>query len=241
MGKENQVVVMKLANNWIDLFTHSSFFCVNKIEEGPLLLKNNQESIVYDKVVDGFHPSRKDEFLLGRLCASKAYQLRTGNELVSLPAAEDRSPIWPTGVVGSISHSKTWIGAAVSESINLVGVGIDFEQVGRARSELSSHIRSECDLKNHKDLSEKELLTIIFSCKESLYKSLYPTVRKFFGFEDAAIKEINLKENFFLIELLTQLTPEFGPESRYEFIGKIAINNGDCLTVLEIPHASLEK
>lgn len=223
--------------NWSDLFSRSSFFAINKEEELNLDLLKIQDNISYHAGVDSFHPKRKEEFLLGRVCASVAHRDRTGVELLSLPVNQDRSPLWPSEVVGSISHNQFWVGAAVAKSTELLGVGIDFEVVGRTKLELAAQIRSDKDIKTHPELSPEELLTLIFSCKESLYKALYPTVKKFFGFEDAALREIDLTRGEFAIELLNDLNLNFGPNSRQTFHGRFTVLNKSCLTVLEIAHS----
>jgi enterobactin synthetase component D len=225
---------MNSTETWSKLFSKSSFFAINKEEDLDNQLAKIQSQIIYDKKVDGFHPNRKDEFLLGRVCASKAFELCTGHELLSLPVNADRSPQWPSEVVGTISHNQYWVGAAVAKSSDLVGLGMDFEVMGRTRLELAKQIRTAEDIKQHPKLSDEELLTVIFSCKESLYKALYPSVQKFFGFEDAAVVELDLDNGTFTINLLTQLSLKFGISSHQSFTGRIALDNRNCLTVLEV-------
>lgn len=222
---------------WANLFTKSSFFALSKEEDLSADLKEYQSKILYTSAVETFHPKRKDEFLLGRLCASKAHELCTGRELLSLPANKDRSPDWPTNVVGSISHNQSLVGAAVAHSSDLLGVGIDFEVMGRTKLELAKQIRSPGDINKHPKLSDEELLTLIFSCKETLYKALYPSVKKFFGFEDAALRELDLENGTFKIDLLTELSLKFGPNSHQSFYGRLALQNENCLTCLEIFHS----
>lgn len=225
---------MNTTETWSRLFSKSSFFAINKGEDLDNNLKNYQSKIQYDQKVESYHPNRKNEFILGRVCASKAYELCTGRELLSLPVNTDRSPAWPIDVVGSISHNQYWVGAAVANHDDLIGVGIDFEVMGRTKLELAKQIRSPGDILKHAELSDEELLTVIFSCKESLYKALYPSVKKFFGFEDAAVREIDLVNGTFTIELLTQLSLKFGINSHKSFQGRLALNNRNCLTVLEV-------
>lgn len=227
---------MNQSEIWSKLFTKSSFFALSKEEDLSADLKDYQSKILYTAAVDTFHPKRKSEFLLGRLCASKAHELCTGRELLSLPVNKDRSPEWPSDVVGSISHNQFLVGAAVAHSADLLGVGIDFEVMGRTKLELAKQIRSPGDLKKHPKLSDEELLTIIFSCKETLYKALYPTVKVFFGFEDAALRELDLEHGTFKIDLLTELSLKFGPNSHQSFTGHLALQNETCLTALEIFH-----
>lgn len=215
---------------WNNLFKKSQFACLDKRQDVSLYLKESR----YENTLKTAHPERRKEFILGRICASRAYYEVERENLLELISNEDRSPAWPSSVVGSISHSKEWVGAAVAKASDLIGLGIDFETIGRAKPEISSHIKTEEDLKNHPDLSEEELLTLIFSSKESLYKALHPIIKKFFGFQDAAVKEINVENGSFVIVLLTDLSDNFGPKTRHEFHGRFAVYAETCLTVLEI-------
>ena len=224
-------------NSFSSLFLQSSFFCLpkDKVQSASLLDLQNR---LQNHDIDNFHPSRKKEFLLGRVCASKAYELYFGSELLTLPTAADRSPVWPKEVIGSITHNQNWVGAAVSSSQKLLGIGIDLEVIGRAKLELSRYIRSSKDLLTHQSLNSNELLTLIFSAKESLYKALYPHVKCFFGFEAAAVTNIDMAKGIFQIVLVKDISPLYGPSGpngRFQFEGRFIIVEGNCLTVLEIP------
>lgn len=223
---------MNSKNDWSALFSESSFFCLKKDDK----LNTELCSKLNYPEIENFHPGRKNEFLLGRLCASRAHQLHFGTELLSLPINPNRSPAWPSGVIGSISHNQFWVGAAVSKTKSLLGVGIDFEVMGRTKLELGGYIRSAEDLKTHPSFNETELLTLIFSAKESLYKALSPTVQSFFGFEAAALREINIGPGSFKIDLVSEISPGFGPNHRFHFEGRFMIFENNCLTVLEIPN-----
>ena len=225
---------MNLISQWSKLFTKSTFFAINKESDLEHSLSQIQSKIIYPSTVDSFHPNRKNEFLLGRVCAYKCYEDLTKNELLSLPVNKDRSPEWPSEVVGTISHNQYWVGAATAYAKDLIGIGMDFEVMGRTKIVLSKHIRSKHDIKSHPSLTDEELLTIIFSCKESLYKALYPKVKLYFGFEDAALIEIDLIKGTFVIELLKDLGPQFGPRSIDTFIGRIDVSSKNCLSVIEI-------
>lgn len=226
---------MSSINTWSSLFNNSSFFCLKKDEDlGPSL--KYLLSRLDNKQIVNFHINRKDEFLLGRVCASKAHEMHFGAELLSLPIHENRSPKWPEKVVGSITHNQFWVGAAVSKSKSLLGVGIDFEVMGRAKLELARYIRSPEDLQSHQSLNDNELLTLVFSAKESLYKALYPSINCFFGFEVAAVREIDLSNGTFKIDLISDIAPLYGPSGRFHFEGRFKIIENNCLTVLEIPN-----
>ena len=184
--------------------------------------------------VENYHINRKEEFFMGRICASEAHRMLLGTELYSIPRSPNRAPIWPNSVVGSISHNKYWVGAAIAKKEDLLGLGIDIEVMGKTKISLSSQIRSEKDLLTHTHFSDEELLTLIFSAKESLFKALNPVVNIFFGFETAAIKEIDYRNGLFTIELLKDLSLDFGPQKISIFNGKFAYHKESILTVIEI-------
>ncbi|MBF4190154.1 4'-phosphopantetheinyl transferase superfamily protein, partial [Serratia ureilytica] len=52
-----------------------------------------------------------------------------------------------------------------------------------------------------------ELLTLTFSAKESLFKALYPQVRRYFDFLDARMVAVDAQRQTFELALLTTLTP----------------------------------
>src|SRR6202165_5059978 len=71
---------------------------------------------------------RQREFLAGRWCAEQALQ-RLGAGSTHVAMAADRAPIWPDGVVGSITHTGNFAAAAVAWAADIAGLGIDSEQI----------------------------------------------------------------------------------------------------------------
>ena len=68
---------MNPIETWSSLFSHSSFFCIKKNEELTASLLHLHSRLDY-KNIEYFHQSRKKEFLLRRLCASRAHHLHFG-------------------------------------------------------------------------------------------------------------------------------------------------------------------
>lgn len=217
-----------------NLFEHSSFYSLNKAEDLSPENKILMSRLVFPTAISTHHPNRKEEFMLGRLCACLAYQKYSGELLLEVPIGNKREPLFPNSVVGSISHSKEWVGAIVADSSRLIGVGLDFENMGRAKQELTRYISTEKDLIQAEEIKEDELLTLIFSAKESLYKALYPSVKNFFGFDSAAVTSIDVQNKSFSIQLLTQLSPQFGPEAQSMFTGRFCFDQQTCLTAIEV-------
>src|ERR1700731_682487 len=79
--------------------------------------------------VDGCTCARRQlEFLCGRICAERA--LRDLGVLNSnVRRAIDRAPVWPPGVVGSISHTHEFAAAAIGLSTKFQSLGVDSERV----------------------------------------------------------------------------------------------------------------
>jgi 4'-phosphopantetheinyl transferase EntD len=127
---------------------------------------------------------RRREFVTGRACARRALE-RLGVGAGPIASGERGEPVWPAGVVGSITHCRGFRACAVARAADVASVGIDAElheplprgvlgQVAseRERAELSA---------NGSDVHVDKLL---FSAKEAVYKAWYPLARRWLGFED---------------------------------------------------------
>lgn len=149
---------------------------------------------------------RQIEFLAGRACAQHAIARLTGQAQTVIPAHEDRSPVWPAAVVGAITHTAGYAAALVAPHPAYAGIGIDCEQWLRPeqlplqRYICASH-ELEALLALDRTWTPAEWLTLIFSAKESLYKCLYPRVRKYFGFHAARVVAVHTAQQTFTIQL----------------------------------------
>ncbi|WP_370222668.1 4'-phosphopantetheinyl transferase family protein [Pararhodobacter marinus] len=135
---------------------------------GSISLKPEEEPAV-ERAVE----RRRAEFAAGRQAARQAM----GRD-VAIPMAIDRSPVWPEGVTGSISHAGGWAMAAVGEGT----IGLDLE----VDADLPEDIRDTVLLPQERDLDPR-LARVVFSAKEAAYKAQYPRSRALFGFETLAI------------------------------------------------------
>ena len=117
--------------------------------------------------------------------------LHQWNEFGEVSQNEDRSPAWPEGFVGSISHSNNWVWSAASKTEHIQSIGIDTEPVAsqQTRLEIQTEIASqpEWDLINSLELEREVEFTVLFSAKEALYKCLYPVAQEYFGFDQAIV------------------------------------------------------
>lgn len=79
-----------------------------------------------ERVVARAVEKRRREFTTGRACARLALE-RLGIGAVAIPNGERGEPLWPSGVVGSITHCRGYCGCAVAKAGDVVVVGIDAE------------------------------------------------------------------------------------------------------------------
>lgn len=138
-------------------------------------------------------PKRRAEFLAGRFAAGRAL---AGLGLSGLPGRnEDGSPRWPEQVAGSISHGAGRAFCAVARTEHVRSLGIDVERVmgAETRAELRARICGDDEwalLTQSLKLPDHQLLTFVFSAKESLYKCLYPLMGRFMDFGAARVTAV---------------------------------------------------
>ncbi|MFC4530407.1 4'-phosphopantetheinyl transferase family protein [Sphaerisporangium dianthi] len=129
---------------------------------------------------------RRREFTSGRHCARTALA-KLGFPHVPVPPGERGSPIWPPGVVGSITHCAGYRAAAVS--LDVLSVGIDAEPY----LPLPPGVLDAISLREERVMlaalgGDLHWDRVLFSAKESVYKAWFPLARRWLNFEDALIR-----------------------------------------------------
>jgi enterobactin synthetase component D len=165
-------------------------------------------------------PTRRLEFLAGRLCAQRALQLAGFTGTADVAIDEQRAPVWPTGYVGSIAHGSGTAWAVVASRLQYRALGIDLEKVVTAATalELSASVLrpEERVLARTAGLGYEQFLSLIFSAKESLFKCLNPIARVRFDFQAAEVVELTLSAELLRISLRTDLSPEFKARDQFD-------------------------
>jgi 4'-phosphopantetheinyl transferase EntD len=117
-------------------------------------------------------PIRRREFALGRHCAHEALkQFCAGEEIIA--RGRKGEPVWPSGMAGSITHTRGYAAALVAPIKCLVG--IDAERV----TDLSDSVARQIFLDEERvwlagfgEKARNVVSTTIFSAKEAYYKAL---------------------------------------------------------------------
>ncbi|MDK2125261.1 4'-phosphopantetheinyl transferase family protein [Parachitinimonas caeni] len=134
-------------------------------------------------------PKRKAEFVAGRFCAMSAMRALT-DEWYEVPIHEDRSPIWPAHLLGSISHREGQAAAVAGLASQWRGLGLDLEPLIDAdqAERIGDMIVSEAELQLQPvGWSFPQYLTLVFSAKEAFYKAIYPFVKRILDFHEVAV------------------------------------------------------
>lgn len=129
---------------------------------------------------------RRLEFARGRQCARAALR-RLGLPQPALPVGSNREPLWPRGVVGSITHTRDFCAAAVGRQSAYDGIGIDLEPAEPLEPAVAERVASAREMTHLVGMSPLLAARLVFSAKESFYKCQFYRTRKWLGFSDVAI------------------------------------------------------
>jgi 4'-phosphopantetheinyl transferase EntD len=133
---------------------------------------------------------RVQEFAAGRACAHRLLR-EFGIDDFSIKVADDRRPLWPDTLVGSITHTSGFCAVVVAKKETLGAVGIDSEMAGSVKAHLWRGICTPSEtawLHSLPDDEQTAAATLIFSAKEAFYKCQYPLVRERLNFHDATVE-----------------------------------------------------
>ncbi|MCR8973596.1 4'-phosphopantetheinyl transferase family protein [Pseudomonas sp. S11P7] len=178
---------------------------------------------------------RQAEFLAGRICARAALQQLEGSAIVP-PIGEDRAPVWPAHICGSITHSSGHAAAIVANRQHWRGLGMDLENLlSDERAErLAGEILTPAEMQRMAAGSQdlRALwVTLTFSVKESLFKALYPIVHQRFYFEHAEVLDWT-EAGAARLRLLTDLSSEWRNGTELE--AQFGVQDGQLLSLVSI-------
>lgn len=149
--------------------------------DGPVApLWSEEEGLIHRRAA----PSRRLEFRIGRAAAHQALRL-LGHDSVPILRGENGEPVWPDGIVGSITHIAGRALCVVSRREQCGGLGLDIEHRDRDFPELAQHVAAEEENQWLSALPERHRRRAtleLFSAKESVYKAFFPRVGRFFDF-----------------------------------------------------------
>jgi len=134
---------------------------------------------------------RRREFATARGCAHAALA-RLGLPPAAILPDRAGAPVWPKGVVGSITHCSGYRAAAVAPAAQVAAVGLDAEPNRPLRTDgMLDVIAREPERARLARLAalvpEVCWDKLLFSTKEAVYKAWYPLARSWLGFKAADV------------------------------------------------------
>jgi 4'-phosphopantetheinyl transferase EntD len=175
---------------------------------------------------------RQREFTTGRACARQALR-RLGLEAVAIDSGAHGEPLWPTGVVGSITHCDGYRACAVARCEDVRALGIDAEP----DEPLPDGVFEQVAFGREPALADREagacLDRLLFSAKEAVYKAWFPLTGRWLGFDDVELA-IDAGGGTFRAELLVP-GPVVDGARLTEFRGRWCAENGVVATAVVVP------
>jgi 4'-phosphopantetheinyl transferase EntD len=134
-------------------------------------------------------PGRQREFATARACARRALA-RLGVAPAALVPHADRSPGWPDGIIGSITHTHDLCLVAVARRGRLASLGIDVERVTAASTDIEELVCTPAErrwLDAQPAAQRGPHVRLFFSAKEAFYKCQYPLTRTYLDFQNVEL------------------------------------------------------
>ena len=171
---------------------------------------------------------RQAEFIAGRLCARSILDAYGQGEHV-VAVGTHREPRWPTGFLGSITHSGLYAAAIACPAPGIAGVGIDIETIIKpeARQAMMDMVVNAAEAEYLRRRAGAVgfdcLLTLVFSAKESFFKAAFPQVNAYFDFDAVEVFEIDLARQVVRFRCTQSLCPGLrqgqAHHAHFDFIG----------------------
>lgn len=192
---------------------------------GPLF---PEEAVAVERAV----PRRRAEFAAGRQAAREALSRLCGYG-GPVPSGGDRAPVWPPGVVGSISHDEGLAVAAVARSSEVSSLGLDVDTVARFQPELEGFVCTPDEvsrlLQGRTTAERQRQLARVFCIKEAVYKAQYPLTKGWLDFADLVLQLPDEPAGGY-IATLQRGVGGFAQGHRFE--GHCVVDAGRCVAAL---------
>lgn len=131
---------------------------------------------------------RRIEFATGRQCARRAL-CSLGLTPSAILIGAGREPIWPMGVVGSITHCAGYCAAVVTKSSSILSIGADAEENLPLPEGVFELIADTQERVGSTNLNAMTIHwdRLLFCAKEAVYKAWYNITKEWLDFSDCRI------------------------------------------------------
>lgn len=179
---------------------------------------------------------RRREFATVRHCARTALAGLGVPPVPILPGPKG-APRWPEGIVGSMTHCAGYRAAAVARASAVASIGIDAEPAAPlADAGVLQLVTDEAERTALAELGSRQpdipWDRLLFSAKESVYKTWFPLTGLWLGFEEA---RVDLQPDGTFAAALLVPGPTVAGRELTGFQGSWLIRDGIAVTAIVLP------
>ncbi|WP_342039097.1 4'-phosphopantetheinyl transferase family protein [Brevibacterium ammoniilyticum] len=198
----------------------------------PSRLWPREEAAVADATM-----GRQAEYRTTRECARVALQ-DLGLPPVEIPTGEHREPIWPDGVVGSLTHCADLRAAAVARESDFRALGIDVEPARALPPGVLDVIATDDDRTMVRELSDMDPTVpwgrVLFCAKEAIFKAWFPLTRVWIGYTSCSVR-IHPETGTFTARFDSSPPAAGNLVSGQDLVGKWREGGGFVFTAVHVP------
>ena len=180
--------------------------------------------------VEESNPKRQSEFSTGRLLAKEA--LRHLGMSIQPILRDERRPVWPDFVIGSIAHTNHVSVGAVAHASSYQGLGVDLAVISAVDERVANRVFDERERNWIASQEPMDWRTAMFSAKEAIYKATNPVSGEFIAFDDVSLTIDELALSF-TAKPVKDLASSHLIEGLQGYFHRI---EGHWLTTCVIPH-----
>ncbi|MFE7275526.1 4'-phosphopantetheinyl transferase [Streptomyces sp. NPDC057623] len=185
---------------------------------------------------------RRREFAVVRSCARRAMD-KLGVPPQPILPGERGAPLWPAGLVGSMTHCDGYCAAALVRAVDLASLGIDAEPHQTLPDGVLPAVALPAEAERLRRLAGEHPGVhwdrLLFSAKESVYKAWFPLTGKWLDFTEADIDVFtdpgDQRGGGFRARLLVP-GPWVGDRQLDGFEGRWTVRRGLVATAVSVPH-----
>ncbi|WP_405889017.1 4'-phosphopantetheinyl transferase superfamily protein [Streptomyces sp. NBC_01136] len=134
---------------------------------------------------------RRREFAAVRACARRAME-KLGVPAQPVLRGEHGAPVWPAGLIGSMTHCEGYCAASLARATDLASLGIDAEPHEELPPDVITAVALSTEQDRVRELAARNPSVhwdrLLFSAKESVYKAWFPLTGEWLDFLEADIE-----------------------------------------------------
>jgi len=182
---------------------------------------------------------RRREFAAARACA-RAGLARLGVPPAPILPGVRGAPLWPAGIVGSMTHCAGYRGSAVARAEDMLTLGVDAEPDDRLPGGVLDAVAAADERAGLDALASAapgpSWDRLLFCAKEAVYKAWFPLTQRWLGFKEASVT-ISPADGTFTARLLVE-GPVLDRRPLTGFTGRWLARDGLILTAIAVPRRS---